>query len=82
MPENPLGKNPVKLVNELRGQDNYHVVEEKGTSPTTIFVMAAEVDGNTFSGQGRNKKEAKRQCAMAIMAQLHNIVFPDMVKTP
>ena len=56
-----------QLLNELRGPVVYNVSEERGQPPATIFVMEAVVNGNTYAGEGKNKKEAKKACAMNVL---------------
>lgn len=79
LPENPTERHPVQLLNEIRGGIVYNLVERLGSPPNTVFVLGAEVEGRTFNGMGKNKKDAKKNCAMEILKHLHNIVYPESV---
>lgn len=76
LPENPTDRHPVQLLNEMRGPINFQLVEEKGMAPNTIFVLGAEVDGKSYTGEGKNKKDAKKNCAMNILKALYDLVYP------
>ena len=38
--------------------------------------MAIDIDGKLYKGEGRNKKDAKRNCALAALEDIYNIVYP------
>ena len=40
-----------------------------------MFIMGAEVEGRPFHGEGRNKKDAKKMCAIAAAKGLLNIDY-------
>jgi dsRNA-specific ribonuclease len=46
-------KNPCLALNELKPGLEYKVVEQKGPVHQPIFVISIELDGQTFSGEGR-----------------------------
>lgn len=77
IPENPTERHPVQLLNELRGGVTYNCVSEVGTSPNVVFTIATEIDGKTFNGEGRNKKDAKRNCAVEVLKTAYNIIYPE-----
>ena len=76
LPENPTERHPVQLLNEMRGPISFQLVEEKGMAPNTIFVLGAEVDGKMYNGEGKNKKDAKKNCAMNILKDIYGVVYP------
>ena len=77
MPDNPTDKHPVQLLNELRGGVTYNTVSEVGTTPNVVFTIGTDIDGQTFTGEGRSKKDAKRSCAVAALKALYNINYPE-----
>lgn len=73
MPEDPTSKHPVMLLNEL-----YPGVPFEGSlglAPGNMFSMTVEVQGRSFQGTGRSKKDAKKACATAALKSLHNIEY-------
>ena len=38
-----------------------------------MLIMSAEVEGRTFHGEGRNKKDAKKAVALEILKEIHGI---------
>jgi len=52
------------------------VVGTTGVTPNIIFTMGCEVDGQQYQGVGRNKKDAKKHCAMEALKALYNIQYP------
>ncbi len=77
MPDNPTDRHPVQLLNEVRGSINYELVEKRGENPHATFVLSVYIDGRPFYGHGKNKKEAKRACAVNVLKELYGIVYPD-----
>lgn len=75
MPENPTDRHPVQLLNELRGGVLFNLVSEVGSSPNITFTIGVDVDGKTYTGEGKTKKEAKKNCAIEVLKQVHTIVF-------
>jgi len=76
IPDNPTDRHPVQLLNELRGGVTYNCVNEVGTSPNVIFTLATDVEGKTYTGEGKNKKDAKRACAVQVLKVVYNINYP------
>ena len=76
IPDNPTERHPVQLLNEIQGGVTYNLVEEKGQSPALIFVMGTEINGVLYKGEGKNKKDAKRNCALSVLKQLYSINYP------
>lgn len=56
-------KNAVVTLNELRPGLEYTVVEQKGPVHMPTFVVQISVNGQTFVGEGRSKKQAKHSAA-------------------
>ena len=78
IPDNPTDRHPVQLLNELRGGVMFNLVSEVGTSPSITFTIGVEIDGKTFIGEGKTKKEAKKNCAIEVLKQCHGIVFSNL----
>ena len=78
VPENPTDRHPVQLLNELRGGVMFNLISEVGASPSIMFTIGVDVDGKTFTGEGKTKKEAKKNCAIEVLKQCHNIVFSNV----
>lgn len=74
LPENPTDRHPVQLLNELRGGVIFNP-GEVGTSPNIKFTIGVEIDGKSYTGEGKTKKEAKKNCAIEVLKQVHNIAF-------
>jgi|ERR1711874_59150 len=75
MPLNPTEKHPVQLLNELRGVVQYDL-EQEGQVPNCVFTMTCEVEGTSYSGQGKSKKEAKKCCAQKVLSAVYDITYP------
>ena len=76
VPDNPTERHPVQLLNELRGGVTFNVVGSSGVTPNIIFTMGCEIEGVEYSGVGRNKKDAKKHCAMEALKALYDIQYP------
>ena len=76
VPDNPTERHPVQLLNELRGPITFNVVGSSGVTPNIIFTMGCEIEGVEYSGVGRNKKDAKKHCAMEALKALYDIQYP------
>lgn len=75
LPENPTDRHPVQLLNELRGGVLFNLVSEVGSSPNISFTVGVDADGKRYTGEGKTKKEAKKNCAIEVLKQCHDIVF-------
>lgn len=73
MPEDPTSKHPVMLLNELHPGVPFD--GSLGLVPGNLFSMTVEVQGRSFQGTGKSKKEAKKACALAALKSLHNIEY-------
>merc|ERR1712192_43018 len=76
LPENPQTKHPVQLLNEMSGPLVYEQTGQTGVPPNCIFTMAVTVNGTTYSGQGKSKKEAKKAAAISAVAELYCVHYP------
>jgi len=77
MPDNPTDRHPVQLLNELRGGVSYALVSETGTPPNMMFTFGTEIDGQAFTGEGKNKKDAKKKCAENVLKVIYGVVYPE-----
>jgi len=75
LPEQPLLRHPVQLLNEMEGQLVYETAME-GIPPNVLFTTSVIVKEQKFSGTSKNKKEAKKAAAQEAMAALYNVIYP------
>ncbi|TRY75126.1 hypothetical protein TCAL_16852 [Tigriopus californicus] len=76
--EKPLlavNKNPVMLLNELRSDLNYVLIETGNSPLTKRFVTKVEIEGNVYEGFGSSKKQSKQACAKSALNMLYNYNF-------
>jgi len=76
LPDNPQTKHPVQLLNEMSGPLVYEQTGQTGVPPNCIFTMAVTVNGTTYSGQGKSKKEAKKAAAISAVAEIYSVHYP------
>ena len=57
------------------------MVSETGTPPNMVFTIGTEIDGRTFTGMGKNKKDAKKNCAVEVLKDVYQVVYPESMKT-
>ncbi|XP_034230569.1 double-stranded RNA-specific editase 1 [Thrips palmi] len=67
VPENAETLHPVTLVGRLFPGTAFTEVSRVGTPPHLTFTMGVNVNGIAYEGVGKNKKEAKKQCAMEVL---------------
>jgi len=75
LPENAHEKHPVQLLNEMMGPMVYTETGQEGLPPNCIFNLSVTVNGETYEGQGKSKKEAKKMAAMSAVAAIYNIQY-------
>lgn len=78
MPDNPTDRHPVQLLNELRGGVSYSLVSESGTPPNMMFTFGTEIDGIKYTGEGKNKKDAKKNCAVNVLKIKYEVTYPEV----
>ena len=61
------------FLNEIRGTVDYILLGTWGSGPQQVFTMGANIDGVPYSGNGPNKKDAKKACAKDILLKLYSI---------
>jgi len=78
IPTKPVEKHPRQLLNELNGAAiEYQLTEQSGESPQDfVFTMSCVVKENTYTGKGRNKKEAKTEAARMALKNEYDISYP------
>lgn len=77
VPENPTSKHPVQLLNELNGPIEFELSGEAGELPHgKVFTMSCTVQEKAYSGNGKNKKDAKKAAAVAVLADIYQINYP------
>ena len=77
LPENPTERHPVQLLNEMQGAITYSVVGSSGVTPNIIFTLGCDIEGKQYTGVGKNKKDAKKHCAMEALKALYNVQYPN-----
>lgn len=85
-PEIRQGKNPVMILNEKIPQLKYELKAECGKYDSSSFVMQVQVNGVSYEGVGKNKKQAKVGAAIsALRSQFGietNLMFDVSKKNP
>lgn len=67
-------RNPVAILNELRNNLVYDLIEQKGPAHAPIFKLGVDVDGHKYIGTGKSKKTAKFNAAQEALRSF--IQFP------
>jgi len=75
LPENHMEKHPVQLLNEMRGPLEYEETARDGVPPNCVFTLTVKVQDESYSGQGKSKKEAKKAAAEAALSALYNVTY-------
>ena len=70
IPENPTSKHPVSVLNEMYPGTPF--ISSIHPNQPGLFQMSVTINGKNFVGTGRNKKDAKKFCAMAALKELMN----------
>lgn len=74
MPGDTAGKNPVSFLNEIRGNVEYVLLGMYGNCEENYsFTMGCNIDGVPYSGSGKTKKDAKKNCSMDVLSRLYRI---------
>ena len=73
IPVDLTGKHPVSLLNELYPGTPFS--SSLHSAQSDMFQMSVSLEGQTFTGSGRSKKDAKKFCAMAALKELRNIDY-------
>jgi len=69
----PESKTPLMMLYEIRANTKFNLVSSSENPPT--FVMACDIDGDTFTGRGRSKQIAKAHAAKAVLEKKFNLEF-------
>lgn len=75
IPDNPTERHPVMLLNQLKPGIQFIETSREGTPPNLTFTMSVTVDGKTYNGVAKNKKEAKKEAAIQCLAGSFNIRY-------
>jgi len=75
LPENPLMRHPVQLLNEMKGQLDYEETGREGVPPNCIFTITVQIGEEKFSGQGKTKKDAKKGAAEAALSKFYDLKY-------
>ncbi|GLH11085.1 Double-stranded RNA-specific editase Adar [Gryllus bimaculatus] len=75
IPDNPTERHPVMLLNQLRPGVEFKEVSREGLPPNLIFTLCVTVDGASYTGVAKNKKDAKKEAAKAALAGSFNIKY-------
>ncbi|XP_011139277.1 serine/threonine-protein kinase pakD isoform X3 [Harpegnathos saltator] len=79
LPPNPTNIHPVMLLNQMRPGLTYVEVNRLGNPPNTTFTLSVEVNGVSYSGTAKNKKDAKKAAAKAALLSLYSLTYPDEI---
>lgn len=75
VPENATERHPVMLLHQLRPGTQFEEVPSTGPPGDVIFTMKIVIDDKTFTGVGKNKKEAKKEAAKAALTGAYEIKY-------
>nr|XP_022330682.1 double-stranded RNA-specific editase 1-like isoform X3 [Crassostrea virginica] len=79
LPRTLTNKHPVMYLNELRRNLEYQLVSEQEVDKEKVYTMSVTVDGRTFLGGAKSKKQAKMEAARQALEALFNAVYvPDL----
>jgi hypothetical protein len=65
-----MNKNPVSLLNELRGSLDYACVSSWGSGTHQLFTMGVTIDGVSYTGTASNKKVIGNQCCGSALVSM------------
>ncbi|KAK0170671.1 hypothetical protein PV328_008496 [Microctonus aethiopoides] len=77
LPPNATTIHPVMLLNQMRPGTTYVEVNRVGNPPNTLFTLSVEIDGKHYTGEAKNKKDAKKMAAKNALQQLFNLEYPE-----
>lgn len=72
LPPNNLTMHPVMLLSIMRPCTQYNDLGSSGVTPNITHSVGTTVDGQSFIGQGRSKKEARKRVATTVLQKLFN----------
>ena len=75
LPRTLTNKHPVMYLNELRRNLEYQLVSEQEVDKEKVYTMSVTVDGRTFLGGAKSKKQAKMEAARQALEALFNAVY-------
>lgn len=70
LPPNNKGMHPVMLLSIMRPCTTYNDLGSEGQTPNIMHTVGATIDGESFIGNGRSKKEARKRVATTILQKL------------
>lgn len=70
LPPNNVTMHPVMLLSVMRPGTQYSDLGSQGITPNIQHSVGATVDGQSFIGQGRSKKEARKRVATDVLIKL------------
>ncbi|XP_057320757.1 interleukin enhancer-binding factor 3 homolog isoform X2 [Microplitis mediator] len=76
LPANAETIHPVMLLNQMKPGIVYTEVSRRGNPPNTYFTLAVDIDGKSFTGEAKNKKDAKKAAAKAALKGLFGLDYP------
>lgn len=77
MPESPELMNPVMLLNQMYPGAVYEEVCKTGVPPKVVFTMKCSINGQSFIGNGSNKKAARKDAAFQACKVLLQVQYPE-----
>ena len=74
LPEDPSTKHPVSLINEVYPGLAFEC-SDKGIEE--MFIVTVTVNDQMFTGRGRSKKDAKKECCKAVAKELLKVEYSE-----
>ncbi|XP_065343851.1 double-stranded RNA-specific editase 1-like [Cloeon dipterum] len=75
LPDNPTERHPVMLLNQLRPSALFEDAGQQGVPPNIMFTVTVSLDGASYQGIGKNKKDAKKEAAKQALASIFNVHY-------
>jgi hypothetical protein len=76
LPADAATRHPVQMLHEMVGACNYETVSD-GSPPDVVYHMSVIINEQKFTGSAKNKKDAKKRCAMEVMRNVYGVVYPE-----
>lgn len=70
LPANSEKMHPVMLLSVMRPCTTYNDLGSQGQTPNIMHTVGTTIDGQSFIGEGRSKKEARKRVATTILQKL------------
>jgi hypothetical protein len=77
LPADAASRHPVQMLHEMLGTMNYETVTDGYPLKEVVYHMSVLVNDQKYTGSAKNKKDAKKQCAMEVMRNVYCVEYPE-----